>query len=134
MADHETKGHSLYFSANFLATEKLRLGGTASLNMWESAFTAVDFDEAAIRARLVNDHHPDGDLENQTFEFSQMVGYSDLDYEIMQLGLSAAYDITQLVTLSVDGEYADLTDNAGYVYGLESGSFFVIRTGVKVQF
>ena len=38
------------------------------------------------------------------------------------------------VTLTADGEYAELTDDAGWVYGLESGSLFMIRTGVRLDF
>ena len=44
-------------------------------------------------------------------------------------GLS--YDISSDLTYSIKAEYADLTDDKGYVFGVESGSYFMIRSGFK---
>ena len=38
------------------------------------------------------------------------------------------------LTLSADGEFADLTDDGVYVYGDESGSYYMIRTGIRLDF
>jgi hypothetical protein len=39
-----------------------------------------------------------------------------------------------MVSLSANADYADLKDETGYVYGIESGSYFMIRSGVRIDF
>lgn len=132
MADHETKAHNLYFTASFMATQKLRLTGTVDYNLSEAAFESVEFDEAELRARLVNDLHPEGDLDHFNYDFTPIVKYSDIDFEIIRLSFGAEYMISPRVTITADADYADLTDNAGSVYGDQSGSMMIVRGGVKV--
>jgi predicted porin len=132
MADHETKAHNIYFTASFMATQKLRLTGTVDYNISEAAFESVEFDEAELRERLVNDQHPEGDLHHFNYDFTPIVAYSDIDYEILRLSFGAEYKLAPRVTVTADADYADLTDNAGSVYGNESGSMMIVRGGVKL--
>lgn len=134
MADHETKAHNIFFTASLAATEKMRWTGTFDYNMSESGYNAVEFDEAEIAARTVTPEHPSGDLTHQSFDFSHMTTYSDFDYEMMRFALDLDYSVSPRLTLSAGGDYVDLTDNAGYVYGVESGSYFVVRGGVRLDF
>jgi hypothetical protein len=57
--------------------------------------------------------------------------YSDLDYSLIRLSLGFEYRLSPSVVLTADGDYADLSDNAAYVYGDESGSIFMIRSGIR---
>ena len=75
-----------------------------------------------------------GDLEDQDFNFENAPTYSDLDYELLKFSVGFQYKLTPMVTLTADGDFADLTDNEGYIYGIESGSYFMIRSGVKLDF
>ncbi len=68
------------------------------------------------------------------YDFSYIGRYSDLDYAQVQLTLGAEYAVSSRVSLTGEASYVDLTDNQGYVYGIESGSFYVVRTGVKIGF
>lgn len=132
MADHETKAHNIYFTASFMASQKLRLTGTVDYNMSEAAFESVEFDEEELRSRLVNQQHPEGDLDHFDYDFSPIVAYSDIDYEILRLSLGAEYMLGSRVTITADADYADLTDNAGSVYGDQSGSMMIVRGGVRL--
>ena len=112
---------------------EIRFTAMATYNVADAKFDAVTFDETAIRTRLMNTEHPTGDLEHQIFDLSDVVQFSDLDYEYVQIGLSAEYRLRSDLTLTADGEFRDLTDNSGgYVFGEETGQLFIIRTGAKI--
>ncbi|MCK4572738.1 MAG: hypothetical protein KAU36_00130 [candidate division Zixibacteria bacterium] len=125
MADYENKVHNIYFTANFNPTQMVRLFGTVTFNKAQGALQEVLMPDP--EARL------EGDLEDQDFDFENAPSYSDLDYKLLKFSLGVEYKLTPTVTLTADGDYADLTDNEGYIYGIESGSYFMIRTGVKLD-
>lgn len=126
MTDYESKVHNLYTSVNYMASDKLRLHGMLTWNKAESALDEVIMPD--ITERL------DGELENQDFDFEILGTYSDLDYTLMKFNGGFSYKLSPKMTFTFDGEYADLTDDKGYVFGNESGSFFMIRSGLKLNF
>jgi predicted porin len=68
------------------------------------------------------------------YDFSSINQYSDLDYTQFTVSIGAEYVLSLRVSLTADATYSDLTDDKGYVYGIESGSIYVVRTGVKIGF
>ena len=68
------------------------------------------------------------------YNFSSINQYSDLDYTQFSVSVGVEYLLSPRVSLTADAGYSDLTDNKGYVYGVETGSFYVVRTGVKIRF
>ena len=68
------------------------------------------------------------------YDFSSINQYSDLAYAQFDVSVGAEYALSSKVSLTADAIYIDLTDDKGYVYGVESGSFYVVRTGVKMGF
>ncbi len=134
MADYTTNSHTLYLSSSFQATEKLLVNGTFTYNMSDGGLDEVMMDTAATNARIADLNGGTPALTHQNFAFTEMHQYSDLDYEMFQIAGGVEYRITPRVTLTADGMYADLADNAPYVYGDESGNFYVIRTGVRFGF
>jgi hypothetical protein len=68
------------------------------------------------------------------YDFSSINQYSDLAYTQFNVSMGAEYMLSSRVSLTADATYFDLTDDKGYVYGNESGSIYVIRTGVKISF
>jgi hypothetical protein len=68
------------------------------------------------------------------YDFSSIYQYSDLSYAQFNISLGAEYTLSPKVSLTTDAAYSDLTDHKGYVYGIESGSIYVVRTGVKIGF
>lgn len=111
---------------NFVATEKLNLFANVTYNMAEASLQDVVMPELDSE---IADH-----LENQDFDYTNLPTYSDFDYKLLKLAGGFGYKLSPQVTLHVDGEYDDLTDDAGYVYGNESGSYFVVRSGIKINF
>ena len=126
MTDYESKVHNAYFSANFVPIEKLRVFGTVAYNLAEASLDEI-----------VMPHVEDllmGELEDQDFTFEETHTYSDLDFELLNLQLGMEYKVTPEVTFTAGGTYGDLTDNEAYVFGDETGSMFIIRSGIRVDF
>jgi hypothetical protein len=134
MADFTQNVHNIYVTASFLPSPKLSLTATVAYNRSKSTYGDVLFDEAEIRSRLVNPEHPTGDLANQDFDFTAMPLYSDLDFGLVQLLLGFEYKFRRGMAWTGDAEIRDLTDKVGgYIFGDESGSMYIVRTGVRVD-
>lgn len=131
MADYETNAHTMYFSTSYQLTPKLLLNGMVTYNMSEGGLQEVVMPD--VTDRLV-DSEGNPALTHQDFDFEHMPDYSDLDYEILRLHAGAEYRLTDRITFTADGDYADLTDNQAYVYGNETGSYFMIRSGFRFGF
>jgi hypothetical protein len=126
MADYTTKAQNLYLNVTGNPTERLLLHGSLVYNKSTAEYDRVLMPD--VSARL------DGALSHQDFTFDEMHTYSNLDYTIIQATLGFEYKIAAGVTYTIDGEYADLSDDAGYVFGIESGSLSMIRTGLRFAF
>lgn len=126
MVDYKTKAHNAYLLINVSPTEKLNLSLAASLSKSTAAYDPVVMPD--ITDRL------EGALVHQVFSFDHMHEYSDLDYRLVRFSPGVRYLFSPSVTSTSDVDYADLEDRAGYVYGLESGSLFTVRSGVSVTF
>ena len=127
MADYTSNVHSVYFNASFMPTDKLSLNGSVLFNQSKGSLKAVNFPD--VREMLGEEHLP-----NQDFDFSDMPDYSDLDYTMIQFGLGAQFRATPVITLTGNIDYADMEDNQGYIYGVESGSYLLLRAGLKYDF
>ncbi len=126
MTDYTSDAHNIYVNATFLPMEKVRMTTTVSYNKSKGEMEQVNMPD--ITDRL------EGDLTHQDFSFDEMHEYSNLEYSIIRLSASLEYLLSPGFTLTADVDYADLTDDQGYVYGNESGSMFTIRTGVRFEF
>lgn len=127
MADYSSQSHNVYFSATYMPIPSLQFTGSVNFNMSKGELDPVIFPD--VRAALTADT-----LSHQDFTFDEMHTYSDLNYSLVELGFGVAYQVGPRVALTANAEYADLTDDTGYVYGLESGSYYMIRTGVRIDF
>ena len=126
MADYKSKARNVYLNVAGSPAEKLRVRSTLVYNMSTGEYDRVIMPN--IEDRL------DGALSHQDFTFDEMHEYSNLDYNLLQVMAGFDYKLSTQVTITVDGEYADFTDDAGWVYGIESGSLFEIRSGFRVDF
>lgn len=125
-ADTEYKNDAVSLSAAliFLPTAKLNLNLSGN---YLGAKGSLDMGPMPQVLSEVTDNIAAAD-----YDFSHIGQYSDLDYAQVQLTLGAEYMLSGRVWLTGDASYLDLTDDQGYVYGVESGSMFVVRTGVRV--
>lgn len=74
------------------------------------------------------------DIAASDYDYSAVNQYSDISYDWFTLSLGLEYKLSPQVSLTADANYYDLTDNQPYVYGAESGSFYVIRTGFRISY
>jgi hypothetical protein len=126
MADYKTSSHNIYLTTSYMPTGKLNLSGTFGYNKSKTDLATVVMPDITDRLN--------GDLSNLDFSFDHMQEYSNLDFELLTVALGGEYALSPGVILTADIEYADLTDNTGYVYGVESGSLLFVRTGVRLSF
>ncbi len=126
MTDYETKSQNLYLSTSYVYSPQLKFHGTVGYNKSTAEMDQVTF--PVMTAEV------DGALHHSDFTFENIHDYSNLDYQLMNFSLGLEYLLSKDVVWTVDGEYADLKDNEGYVYGLESGSMFMIRSGIRFDF
>ena len=126
MADYKTKAQNFYVSISGSPTPKLRLTSTLMYNKSTGEYDPVDMPDPSTEVTSA--------LVDQDFTFDDMHEYSNLDYSMIQFSLGLSYKLTDGITFTADGEYADLTDDAGYVYGFESGSLFMVRSGLRFDF
>lgn len=68
------------------------------------------------------------------YDYSSINQYSDLAYTQYNLSLGTEYKISERVSFTADAVYFDLTDDEGYVYGTETGSLYIIRSGFRIGF
>jgi len=126
MADYETNAQNVYLTVAGTPARKLRVTTTLVYNKSTAEYDRVVMPDVSDRLN--------GALSHQNFEFDEMHEYSNLDYSLIRLSLGFSYLLADNVTFTADGQYADLTDDAGYVYGAESGQFFMIRSGIGLTF
>jgi hypothetical protein len=126
MADYTTKAHNLYATVSFLASPKLTFTGLLNYNISKGELEQVNMPAPSTEV--------ESSLTHQDYTFEEMHEYSNLDYGYLRLGLGTEYRVASGTAITADIEYADLSDETGYVYGIESGSYFMIRSGVRIDF
>ncbi|MEW6050598.1 MAG: hypothetical protein AB1644_05995 [Candidatus Zixiibacteriota bacterium] len=131
MSDYESQTHTAYLTGTFIPSERVRFTGSLSISTATGALDQVLMPD--VSSRLLNESGQP-DLTHQDFTFPEMHTYSDLDYQLVKLSLGAQLRVAPSVTVTADGDYADLNDDTGYVYGNESGSYFFVRTGIRFDF
>ena len=126
MAQTEYENEAVLFSGSvlFLATDRLNLDLSGS---YVDSKGTLKIGEMPEVPQEVTDNIAAAD-----YDFSSINQYSDLAYAQFDVSVGAEYALSSRVSLTADATYIDLTDDEGYVYGVESGSFYVVRTGVRV--
>ena len=100
-------------------------------NISEAALDEVQIPDSAA---LVSIGVPASWFASHSYDYSEMNTYSDFDYELLKLNFGLENLLSPGVTFTADVDFADLKDNQGYVYGNETGSFFMVRSGVRYRF
>lgn len=131
MTDYKSKVHNLFFTASHMATQKLRIFGSAVYNKAEASFDEIVMPDVED---LLIDSQGNPALENAFLTYEGMEYYSDLDYTLINLALGFEYRFTPNLAFTTDGSYVDLGDDGIWVFGDESGSYFFVRTGFRVDF
>jgi len=77
---------------------------------------------------------PEEALEHLDYTFENMYTYSHLNYLSFNVTAGFVYTFKNGMQWTVEGSYSDLDDRTGYVFGSESGSLLVVRSGVQIDF
>ena len=131
MADYKTNSTNVYLSLSGSPDPKLGVHATLAYTMSKAKWDAINFPDPSDRT-LTTDGDPE--LQNANYDFSLTPTYSDLDYGIIRLAGGFSYQVSPGVKWTADVDYADLTDDGIWVYGDETGSIYVIRTGLLFDF
>ena len=118
--------HNVYLNATYMATEELSLTGTVVYNKTLGELDQVNMPDVTPRV--------EGQLEHMDYDFSEMHTYSRIDYALWRFVVGGDYRVSSTWKAMVDFQYARLEDGAPYVYGLETGSYYVIRAGARMNF
>ena len=113
----------MYLNMNYLASPKLTVFGSMSLSKTKAEYDQVNMPDVTTEVSTV--------LSHQDFTFTDMHTYSDLNYGYVRFMLGFEYKFTPRLTWTADGDYAKYTDDAAYVFGDETGSMFVLRSGFR---
>jgi len=121
--DYDTDNDVIFAGINTNATEKLRIG-------FDIVYTNSDaaLDEVGISAPSWTATHP-----AQIYDFSDTDTYSDLDICRLEATLNAQYTFSERWWMSGYYRYADVTDDAPYLYDT-SGSVDEIGLSVGRRF
>lgn len=126
--EYENKALSLSANVLFLATEKVNF--SLSLSLVDSKGSMQ-----IIRTSDVPQEVTDN-VGAANYEYGSICQYSDLDYTQLNVTFGTEYSLSERISWTLDAAYYDLTDNMedyeGYVYGIETGSLYVIRSGVRI--
>jgi len=71
-------------------------------------------------------------IEAADYDYSGIYEYSNFDYDQFDVTLGGSYQINPRLRFDAGVTYYDLTDNQGYVYGVETGSLWIVRAGVQL--
>lgn len=131
MTDYKSNSANLFLTTTFHRGAKFSAFGTLSYTMSKAEMDQVMMPDTLIML----DVYGNDDLTHQDFKFPNMDEYSNLEYTMLGFHAGFEYMFREGWSFTLDGEYYDLSDDAGgWVYGDESGSLYVIRTGVRYSF
>jgi hypothetical protein len=102
---------------------RLSLTLTGTLSNSEASYEMVEMPDP-----------PEEALEHLDYTFDEMHTYSDLEYLIYQINAGMSYTFYNGLEWTLDAIYYKVDDEAGYVFGDETGSIFIIRSGVQISF
>ena len=113
MTDYKSKVHNLFFTASYMATQKLRLFGSALYNKAEASFDKVVMPD--VTDRLI-DSQGNPALVNAYLTYENMETYSDLNYTLVDFAVGFEYRFLPNLAFTADGRYADLGDDGIWVF------------------
>ena len=124
--EYSSKSHNLHGGVLFSPERSLSFSLEGSYLQSEASFDPIQMPQ--VPAEVTNE------IVAGDYDYSIVNQYSDLSYGWLTLSLGAEYKLSPNVSLTADADYYDLVDDEPYVYGVESGSFYVIRTGFRISY
>jgi len=120
--DYTSEAHIASVGFAFQASPQWRFSANGNIYKTTAEFAAPVMPEVSEEAQE--------QIHGGLWDYTGMVEYSDLDFEQFDVTFGGEYQISPRTNIQVSTTYRDLTDNQGYVYGLETGSLWIVRGGV----
>ena len=114
----------------FMPTARLVLAVNGDYSMNKGDFEPVRMPEppASVADSI------DQNIEAANYDYSMIHTYSDMSYKLLRASVNASYSIGKNIQWSGELTYLKFTDDTGYVFGNETGSFYVLRSGLAYNF
>ena len=123
MVDYKSNATNLYFTAIYNHNTSFNIFGTVSFTQSKAEMDQVIMPDVTPEVATA--------LSHQDFTFDNMHEYTNIEYALLGLHAGFEYLLPNGWTFTLDGKYYDLTDDQGSIYGDESGSFYIIRSGIR---
>jgi hypothetical protein len=110
---------------SYKLSPKLKLYANGNYTLSEAAFDQYNMPETEER-ELAEQY-----IHHANYDYSNIHTYSDLEYGFMNINLDTEYKINDNLSWTLGLNYFDLQDKTGWVFGDETGSYYVIKTGFQ---
>ena len=120
--DYSSEAHVVSAGLTFQATPQLLLN--AQGNYYK---TTADFDPPDMPGVTEEAYEA---IEGGLWDYTGIPAFSDLDFNQFDVTCGGKYQLNPRTHIALNLTYRDLTDNAGYVYGYESGKLWIVHGGV----
>ncbi len=124
--DYNTEVHTLLFSADFEASEKLKINGGIIFNWSEAEMDnlSASYYEGKDPASFGYDH---------SIAFSTWEDNTDLKVQEIEYYLGCSYDFSEVLSVNLNASYTDYEDDEPYLYDT-SGDLFLVNAGLTFRF
>jgi len=124
--ENDTEVHTLLFSADFVATEKLKFNGGLIFNWSKSEMNnlSASYYEGKDPAAFGYDH---------AIAFSTWEDNSDLDVQEIEYYLGCSYEVNESLSVNLNASYTDYEDDEPYLYDT-SGDLLLVNAGLTFRF
>ena len=124
--EYNTDVHTLLFSADFEATEKLKFNGGLIFNWGKAEMDSLSgaYTEGIDPASFGYDH---------SLAFAVWEDNSDLDIEEIEYYIGCTYDFNETLTINLNASYTDYSDDEPYLYETD-GDLLLVNAGLTFRF
>ena len=127
--EYKTEAHTFYTSASANVMPRLDLSAMFSYTMGTGDMEGLSFASDPFIVGVA------GRTDDYSFTYvNGSDAYSDLDYTMLELELSAGYSITDSLGLTVSYWYSKFQDDGEYVYGDLDGNAYTLMGYVTYRF
>ncbi|MCK5915957.1 MAG: hypothetical protein KAG92_07440 [Deltaproteobacteria bacterium] len=124
--DYNTEVHTLLFSADFEATEKLKFNGGVIFN-WSEA------EMDSLSASYYEGKQPKSFGYDHALAFNVWEDNSDLEVSEIEYYLGCSFDVSEVLTINLNASYTDYEDDEPYLYDT-SGDILLVNAGLTFRF
>ncbi len=124
--ENNTEVHTLLFSADFEATEKLKFNGGLIFNWSKSEMDnlSASYYEGKDPASFGYDH---------AVAFSTWEDNSDQEINEIEYYLGCSYDFNEVLSVNLNASYTDYSDDEPYLYDTD-GDLLLVNAGLTFRF